>query len=275
MSKRNEQRPTTVQAAIKKEFVNRFNSLVREKQAWQVWSDFVECAAISISSALDRVQGEKRMERHRQIMSGYTVEQQKVLARMYALTVEALNGEPEQDFLGSLFMELGLGNHWKGQFFTPYCICRAMAETQLDGAREQIEREHWISVNDPACGAGATLIAARNEFKRQRIEWPSQVVFIAQDIDHVAGLMCYVQLSLLGCAGYVVIGDSITDPILSCGGSVLLPRFTERQSVWFMPAYFTEPWYWRILGAQMALAFDRNPDEIPARQNMRIGGRSA
>lgn len=270
LTKRNET-PKNRQIEIKKEFLNRFKSLTGAKQDWQVWADFIESAAIAISSAMDRVQYKKRMERHQQIISGYDREQQSTLGRMYALVVEALNEEPEQDFLGSLYMELGLSNHWKGQFFTPYSICRMMASTQLEDAAERIARENWISINDPACGAGATLIAARNELKRQRVDWPAQVVFIAQDIDYVTGLMCYVQLSLLGCAGYVVIADTISDPLLSRGGSVLLPSFTQTQSVWFMPAYFTEPWLWRMLGAQMDLAFKGIPDQIPAEQSLKIG----
>jgi len=271
LTKRNET-PKNRQIEIKKEFLNRFRSLTGTKQDWQVWADFVEAAAIAISTAMDRVQSKKRMERHQQIMSGYDQEQQKTLGRMYALVVMALNEEPEQDFLGSLYMELGLSNHWKGQFFTPYSICRMMASMQLEDAAERIAQENWISINDPACGAGATLIAARNELKRQRVDWPAQVVFIAQDIDYVTGLMCYVQLSLLGCAGYVVIADTISDPLLSRGGSVLLPSFTSTQSVWFMPAYFTEPWLWRMLGAQMDLAFKGIPDQIPAKQSLKIGG---
>ena len=38
---------------------------------------------------------------------------------------------PDQDMLGELFMALGLANEWKGQFFTPYDICRAMAAMNL------------------------------------------------------------------------------------------------------------------------------------------------
>lgn len=52
-------------------------------------------------------------------------------------------------------MELELNNHWTGQFFTPYNICRLMAEMTLQDAVRKIEREGGISINDPACGAGA------------------------------------------------------------------------------------------------------------------------
>ena len=48
-------------------------------------------------------------------------------AKCFAIVVEALERNPDQDFLGKLYMSLELGNHWKGQFFTPYNVCECMA----------------------------------------------------------------------------------------------------------------------------------------------------
>ena len=61
------------------------------------------------------------------------------------------------------------------------------------------QKQGWISVSDPACGAGALLIAFANECRRQHINYQTSVLFVAQDIDFLAGCMCYIQLSLLGC----------------------------------------------------------------------------
>ena len=96
---------------------------------------------------------------------------------------------------------------------------------------------------DPACGAGALLIAARNEFMLKGIGY-RQALYVCQDIDHVAGLMCYIQLSLLGCAGYVVIADSICDPLT--GASLLLPQIKPSQDFWFMLMFYDEVWQDRI-----------------------------
>lgn len=35
------------------------------------------------------------------------------------------------DVLGEVYMELELGNKWKGQFFTPYHVSQAMASVTL------------------------------------------------------------------------------------------------------------------------------------------------
>ena len=44
--------------------------------------------------------------------------------------------------------------------------------------------------------------------------------------------MCYIQLSLLGCAGYVVVGDTLSNPI---EGDVLFPDEKEGQEFWYTP----------------------------------------
>ena len=139
-------------------------------------------------------------------------------------------------------MALELGNHWKGQFFTPYNVCRMMAEMQCHDAKERVEARGWISVLDSACGAGALLVAARNVFLRDGVGF-DRVLFAAQDIDHVAGMMCYIQLSLLGCAGYVCIADTLCNPLV--GRSPLFPQPKPDQDVWYTPMWYSDPWQMR------------------------------
>jgi len=54
-------------------------------------------------------------------------------------------------------------------------------------------------VNDPACGAGALLIAFANELRRpgRDINYQTSVLFVAQDIDMIVGCMCYMAYPLL------------------------------------------------------------------------------
>ena len=60
--------------------------------------------------------------------------------------------------------------------------------------------------------------------------------------------MCYIQLSLLGCAGYIVIADTIRYPMT---GHTLLPRIQPEQDVWFMPMAMMEIWQGRARAARM------------------------
>ena len=238
-----------------KEFHKVFSGLCESKSSWQVWADFVECAAIGISNSVDRTSPVRaeREARYTRIMNSYREAEREAFDQLFYIMANALELKPDQDFLGEMFMALELGNHWKGQFFTPYNVCQMMAAMQIGGAEDAIERRGWVGVMDPACGAGALLIAARNEFESKHFGY-RQTLFVCQDIDHVAGLMCYIQLSLLGCAGYVVIADSICNPI--CGASPLLPVIKDDQDFWFMPMIYDEVWQGRIAWEQMTRAVE-------------------
>lgn len=239
------------------DFSKQFSTLCNTKGSWEVWADFISMAAITISNAFDR-EGPTHDDREQQYLrtiKRYTKAEQEVIPQLFALLVEALENEPDQDFLGEMFMGLNLGNHWKGQFFTPYNVCRMIAEMQIDGIETRIERQGWVGIGDPCCGAGALLIAARNAMVRRKLG-PSTALYVAQDIDRTAALMCYLQLSLLGCAGYVVVADSLLYPVVGPGHSPLLISPMPEQEIWVTPALYMEPWPTRIQWERMKLALE-------------------
>ena len=228
-----------------KEFLNLFMQLCQTRNRWEVWSDFVLCSAVAISNALDQ-SGETHDAREQEYLTAikrYDKEEQEILPKLFAEVVLALERNPKQDFLGELFTVLELNNHWTGQFFTPYHVCEFMAEVTLNGVESAIEERGWIGVNDPCCGAGALRIAARNVLVRKGLPYTA-MLYAAQDIDRTAALMCYIQLSLLGCAGYVVVADSLIHPL---AGPSLQPHVTPEQEIWYMPVFYTEAWQGRIL----------------------------
>lgn len=221
------------------EFQKVFSQLCNTKSSWQAWSDFVEMTAIAISNRFEireKVKQE-REERYLDIIRQYSKGEQQLFPELVAILVMALEREPEQDFLGEMFMALELGSHWKGQFFTPYDVCKMMVKVSTDDAKDKIAEKGWVSIHDPACGAGATLIAARNHMELSGVG-SNQAFFVGQDIDRTAAMMCYIQLSLLGCAGYVVVADTLMHPVT---GPLLWPNLTEHQDAWFMPLNFTDP----------------------------------
>lgn len=97
-----------------------------------------------------------------------------------------------------------------------------------------------------ACGGGATLIAAanvaRNDLEKAGFNFQNHILFSAQDIEETVALMCYIQLSLLGVAGFVKVGNSLTDPIRN-GDSL--------ENYWFTPMYFSDVWHTRRVVSQM------------------------
>lgn len=198
----------------KKEFCALMDKFAFRYSRWQVWNDFLSLSAISLANVIPTPEKEEREKTYHAILSSYREEEKEIFPQMLNLVVLALSDNPEQDFLGSLYHYLNLQQEQKGQFFTPYHICEFMSELQFAGDEkaEKLEEKGYISVNDPACGAGAMLIAFANVAKKHGINYQKYVLFVAQDIDRTAAMMCYIQLSLLGCPAVVAIGDSLAKP---------------------------------------------------------------
>lgn len=123
--------------------------------------------ACALSNRFDRAHFEKREALYKKIISKYDEQERMVFPELVADVVAALDENPEQDFLGSAYMELELGNDHAGQFFTPYDICRLMSSVAGRGVALQVMEKGYATINDCACGAGATLIAACHEIGKQ------------------------------------------------------------------------------------------------------------
>ena len=223
-----------------KNFLKLFDTLIYSRNTWQVWEDLMTVMACSISNAVDRTPNkfkkrEEQYERAIKNLGGI-----EIPAQMLGIITMALEQNPNQDFLGKLYMSLNLGSHWKGQFFTPYNICQMIAEINFgEGTQEEVEKKGYISVYDPCVGAGAMLIAAANTMKKVKINYQTNAIFVGQDIDRIVAMMAYIQLSLIGCPGYIIIGNSLTNPPT---GHILFPQDTEGQEVWITPLFMHDIW---------------------------------
>jgi hypothetical protein len=113
------------------------------------------------------------------------------------------------DFLGSVFMQLEISNSHLGQFFTPYELCVLMAEVTLGDVSEDDSRE-LITFQEPACGAGATMIAAMDVLKKRGINYQQRTYTVAVDVSETAARMAYIQFSLLGIPAHIVWGNSLS-----------------------------------------------------------------
>lgn len=225
-----------------KEFSKLFERLCGTRGRWEIWSDFIQLSAYFL--ALNNTKRLKDRDKFIEIItSKYSVNEQKCLTQMFDILVDAYEDNPDQDLLGDLYMRLELGNGNIGQFFTPYHVCKAIAVMQCVDIEKQIADRGYISVNDCACGAGAMLIAYANQAKLQGVNYQKHILFVAQDIDYITAMMCYIQLSLLGCAGYVIVGDTLATPPT---------EKLENMNVWYTPMYFTDVWKWRRLFKRMS-----------------------
>lgn len=226
----------------KKEFLRVFNQLTNRHRSWDVWRDFIVMYACALSNPMDKQHYDDREVLYLRTIKKYNKQEQPLFSELAAHTVMALEDNPEQDFLGSIYMSLNLGNQHNGQFFTPYHICELMAEVTMQDSVLKIEKEGYITINDPCCGAGATLIAgvhaAKKRLEKAGYNYQNHILVVAQDIDMTVALMCYIQLSLLGVAGCVKVGNSLTDPITVND---------SKENYWYTPMYFFPTWSMRRL----------------------------
>lgn len=206
---------------------------------WQVFSDFVEMAAISISNAVDLARREAREARYMEIVGKYEREEVERFPRMLAELVAELECGPA-DVLGAVFMEMGLGSKWHGQFFTPYHLCRMMAAMMIDDhMRGLIETRGFIRANEPACGGGAMVIALAEEMHAAKINYQQHLHIVAQDLDIKAVHMAYVQLSLMHIPAVVIHGNTLA---------------LEERSHWLTPAHIMGGWEWKLTAADRRAA---------------------
>lgn len=244
MAKRN---PLRTPSEHQRELARLLRQVAGRHSLWQVFRDFVAMAALAMSNGADRAQAEAREVEYLGIVKRYDAADVGHFSEAFAHVVMALELGPS-DFLGSLFMALELSDSWKGQFFTPYELCRAMSRMNFAGGdvRRHIEAKGFITVNDPCVGAGALVIAAAESLMEQGFNYQRQLHVTAQDIDIVAVHMAYIQLSLLHIPAVVIHGNTLAG---------------ETRSTWFTLAHTSGFWRQKLARvAQLADASEGEPE---------------
>ena len=238
----------TVRGADAKEFVKCFNDVCQWNNGWDRWNDMVNLFAIEIANTVDLNHKDQRNETYKRIAAKYKPKEFEKFADLFLILVESLERNPFQDFLGQMYMELEMGSKVHGQCFTPFGVCQAMANIAMpeEMVRKQLDERGWISINDCACGAGATLIAAAERLSEMNINYQQRALFVAGDIDMTVAMMCYIQLSLIGCPGRVRIADSLMNPE---AGDILLGE--GGPNTWYTPLFYADPWQGRVIARWM------------------------
>lgn len=195
---------------FKKEMVSKFKSFGYKHDLYTVFNDFLTISAVSISNQFSGKDYDKREQLYLDTVKKYSKEELNTLVEVFAILNIAMENNP-LDYLGDIYMELGINKKNKGQFFTPFHVAMLMAEMTINEAKakQDIADKGYMSVNDPCCGGGIMLIAAAIVFKRLGIDTAKEVLFVAQDLDLSAVYMTYIQLSLMSVAAQVVYGNSL------------------------------------------------------------------
>lgn len=245
----------------RKMFLKIFDSLTGSRNRWHIWRDMITMIACAISNTVDKQRFDERESLYMDAAKQYKPEELEKFAQLYGLLVLIMDRRMQEnswgDFFGELFMEMNLGSDIGGQFFTPYHVCLLCAQIGVDTGKisGDIERSGYAEIAEPAAGAGAMLIAAAEVMKDNGIDFQRDVLFSAQEIDATTAMMCYIQLSLLGCAGYVVIGNTLTEP------SDADPLYGEESArCWKTPMFFADEWALRRFGRKHRKAFGTVPE---------------
>ncbi len=175
---------------------------------WQLFADFAELSALALAAI---VPSEKREERYMAIAKRYEADEMSRLTEMFAHVVGGLD-ESKCDFLGAAFMRNELSNHWTGQYFTPYPICRMMGEMLIDEKtlRETIDQTGFVTLAEPCSGSGAMILGFAEALEKLDLIPMFRLYVTAVDIASVCVHMSMVQLSLCGIPGVVIRDNSLT-----------------------------------------------------------------
>lgn len=217
------------QEQLRARFLKQFNALAQHRRRYEVFRDFVTLSAISLNNVMepDAERKEALEAEYMGIIHTYSHDEALSFAELLGLVVELLEPTP-QDVLGDLYMELDLGNDRAGQFFTPNSISQFMA--RLNGV-EPPPGQNFVRVCEPACGAGGMVLAIAQALIESGKN-PARAMWAqCQDIDRVAALMCYVQLTLWNIPAVVVVGDTLAN---------------EEREVFYTPEHYLGFWDVRL-----------------------------
>lgn len=206
-------------------------------RTWEVFTDWVAAMALSLanSAELNPAVRAKREEEYERLEAKHGPDNMQRFSRAMAHLISLLE-EERTDALGRLYMQLELGNSDTGQFFTPYEVSKVMAALAFDAeyAKRTVEERGYVTVSEPACGAGGMLIAFAEHMREIGLNPQQQLHVTAVDIDITAVHMTFVQLSLLGVPAVVVHGNALT---------------LAEWSHWRTPFHVVNLWEYRLRGA--------------------------
>lgn len=224
----------------RKQFIDTFNNIAKHRHRYEVFRDFVTMSAISLHNAIHKV--DTLEQEYLQIVNSYERDEVSSFCQLLAHVIELLQPEP-RDVLGDLYMELDLGNDKTGQFFTPPDVSLVMAKMLHGNQINNIDRP-YITLSEPACGAGGMVLAFAKVMIDQGHNPAHKLWVQCIDIDRLAALMCYIQLTLWHIPAQVLVGNTLS---------------MEIRETLYTPAHYLGGWTERLKVREMLETMKKNP----------------
>jgi hypothetical protein len=210
-------------ADYRKQFIKAFERLTHHRERHDVLADFLEMAVCAIRKrtlppgpAADAIE-----DQYMAVVRRNTPEDVRAMPRLLGIATLAI-GEGGCDFLGQVVVELELANAHMGQFFTPYDVSRMMAEMTMQDAGQVIAERGFVTVHEPASGAGGMIVAAADVLERKGFDIARQLYVDAIDISPMCFRMTYLQTALRGVPATIRRGNTLS---LKMSDQAVTPAF--------------------------------------------------
>ena len=198
-------------ADLRKQFIKVFASLSRQRERHEVLADFLELASCAIRKKTlpPGADADAIEARYMAVVGRNKPEDVRAMPELLGITALAVQ-DGGCDFLGQVVVELELPSQHMGQFFTPYDVSRMIAELTFDTVDEIIAEQGFVTVQEPACGAGGMIVAAADVLAAKGFDIARQLYVDATDIAPLCFKMSYVQASLRGIPGVIRHGNTLS-----------------------------------------------------------------
>jgi hypothetical protein len=192
------------------DFIKKISSKEPSKSPSQKFWDFCELAYCAFAKPTSEKEKQDILEaRYMQIVGTYHDKDAiRAYPELIGLVSQSIQGG--RDFLGVVAAEIGALSAAQGQFFTPYEVCRLMAEISLGDRDSTIEQKGYLTVDEPAAGSGGMVLAFADALERRGYDPMTQLYVRATDISALSYWMCFLQLSLAGIPAEVIRGNSLS-----------------------------------------------------------------
>ena len=194
------------------QFVKALNGIDRSKRRGEVFSDFCEMAYCSLAKVASPFadQRDTLEKQYMDVVGRYrNKDDVRKMPELMSISLEAIH-LGGTDFIGAVAGELGVLDARLGQFFTPYHISRLMAEISLQGVEKTIEENGFVTVSEPAVGAGGMVLAVADVIEGLGFDPARHLWVEAVELSRATYHMAYLQINARGIAGKIVCGNSLS-----------------------------------------------------------------
>lgn len=225
----------------------------------EVFAAFVHLAACAVSCG-------RREAEYMEAIKRWSKEEANLFAEALAALVHEMETNPFRDCLGPTYMELLSSSQaqWGGEFHTPAEVCELMARVTLEGTPPP--KEGLIRVCEPACGAGAQILAFAHVLGPQHLP---RVRVHATDLNATACHMCFVNTTLWGIPAVIVHGNTLSQQVFNVWPNWPMLLYAPFSWKTCFRAEPTEPQAFEASYQQEpmpAASSTPEPDPLPARQ---------